>query len=459
MLNLLKTILTSPHPGAIWEARQSELVLVVNKKNKITAARGDSQAFAGLKTGALRGRSIYTLIDPLQQDELASAINFVRRTAQGRAHLPAQSDASDEATSVHARSTPTNLAPFKSLAVTLAGSKMRAQIQMQPAGPDVVRLQISAASVSNAEIPHRDGGQQKPDICASEDASEEKNDTSFASANRLSAAQLADLSHEMKTPLNAILGFTDAIREETFGPLGHDRYREYVNDIHCSGQHLLALINSVLDLSRGVDTQTNSKRILVSLPDLIDETVAMIRPQLETAGLRLRVEIDRDLPEFYLAPQAVRQILINLLTNAIKFTSDGEISVVATRSASGEDVTITISDTGIGMSAEQLDSIGARFTDAQADGVRGTTGHGLGLTLAQGLAAQCGGNLALSSAPGEGLTAMLQLPMVMAIDASPVSSEVSANFTAGKPKVLVTQMERINQFRNRMNSDRKSNAA
>ena len=233
---------------------------------------------------------------------------------------------------------------------------------------------------------------------------------------RASAAALADLSHEMKTPLNAVIGFAETIREETFGPVGHPRYNEYAEHIRASGEHLLDLVVALLDIARIDADRLSLSPVLTDAARLAEECAAMVRGSAETAGLRLVLDIDPDLPECVLDPRAVRQILLNLLTNAVKFTSDGEVRLSLRRekaamSESGRDVVVfTVADTGIGMSAEDLARLGPRFTDAHGAGVRGADGAGLGLSLAFRLAEMHGGSLDLDSSPGEGVRARLVLP-------------------------------------------------
>lgn len=440
MIQLMKSLFANTNTAPIWRVGAKELVLVVNAKNKITAVQGDCDGLLGTGAPSVKGNSVYTLIRDIDQDTLASAINFVRRSAQGHATTP-------KGSVNEGRKADSNLKGHHQVDVTLANCGVSARIRLQSAGKHAVRLYINQAPAKDLQPPHA---------------------TSNGPETRLSEIPLADLSHEMKTPLNAILGFTDAIREETFGPIGNDRYKEYIDDIHNSGQHLMTLIASVLDLARNGEQTSKSAYVLTDLTDLIDQCVAMVRPQLEAAGLRLRVELERDLPDSYLDPQAVRQILLNLMTNSIKFTSDGEISILVTKDIdktdAAEKLSIIVKDTGIGMSPEQLENTGERFSDLQADGVRGTGGHGLGLTLAQGLAESCGGDLCLTSAPGEGMTATLTLPLLRAQISDNIDSvhgTVMANSVGkgGKPDALVTQMERIDEFRQRISADRKSDAA
>ena len=224
------------------------------------------------------------------------------------------------------------------------------------------------------------------------------------------AGLMADLGHEMKTPLNAIMGFADTMKTETFGPLGHPKYREYVGLIHRSGAHLLDLITAILDFSKIESGRYVMTPVKLNAAEIGRESAEMIRQQAEDAGLKLIVSIDDSVRESFLDARALRQILLNLLANAVKFTSDGEIEI--NLSQHDDTLQFVVRDTGVGMSEKELAQLGARFTAAQGDGVRGAKGTGLGLSLAFALADLMNGALDLSSAPGEGVTATLTLPIV-----------------------------------------------
>lgn len=280
---------------------------------------------------------------------------------------------------------------------------------------------------------------------------------------RSSASLLADLSHEMKTPLNAVIGFAEAIEAETFGPVGHDKYHEYAGDIRSSGRHLLDLVTSILDLARIEADRLSLTKSRADAGDLARECASMVRMAAEKAGLRVALDIPSDLPPCFLDARAVRQILINLLSNAVKFTSDGEVRLkVAT---SGDRIVFTVTDTGIGMSDVELTELGARFTQIHGLGVRGANGSGLGLSLAFALSELHGGNLKLSSAPGEGLTAVVSLPIgdVPARDnvrasAYDVDGVDLADDELPSRAAVLTQLERIEAYRREVAGQREDAA-
>ncbi|GAB4518174.1 MAG: hypothetical protein Kow00133_03010 [Amphiplicatus sp.] len=260
---------------------------------------------------------------------------------------------------------------------------------------------------------------------------------------------LADLSHEMRTPLNAVIGFAEAMSEETYGPLGHAKYAEYARHIRASGGHLLDLVSSILDLAKIEADRFSLKRERTDIAALVQECAGMVRLSAERAGLALNVEIEEDLPESFLHPRAVRQILLNLLSNAVKFASDGGVTLKAARD--GEEIVLVVRDTGVGMSQAELAKLGARFTAAHGDGVRGAKGAGLGLALAFALAELHGGSMTLASAPGEGVTAAVRLPI--AAPAAPARGRrlaavsAAASGEGGDKPAILTQLERIEAYR------------
>lgn len=261
------------------------------------------------------------------------------------------------------------------------------------------------------------------------------------------AAMLADLSHEMRTPLNAVIGFAETIERETFGPIGHPNYAQYAEHIRMAGRHLLDLVNVVLDLSRVEADRYRLTRVDLDPGAVARECAGMMSQSAEAAGLRLKVDVAEGLPSCRLDARALRQILINLLSNAIKFTSDGEISLsVAARDG---EIVFVVKDDGVGMSAEALDKIGARFTSAQGAGVRGQGGSGLGLSLAISLAELHGGAIDLASAPGEGLRAEVRLPVTdgAALPRGVVTAAFAGQGPGEAEPLQLTALDRINARR------------
>ncbi|HMP63568.1 MAG TPA: histidine kinase dimerization/phospho-acceptor domain-containing protein, partial [Phenylobacterium sp.] len=173
-------------------------------------------------------------------------------------------------------------------------------------------------------------------------------------ANKAKSEFLANMSHELRTPLNAINGFSEIMVGEMFGPLGDARYKEYAGDILSSGQHLLALINDILDMSKIEAGKMNMKFEPLTLEDVVEDAVRLVRNRAEAAGLAVHTEFPRDLPEVEADYRAIKQVLLNLLSNAIKFTPRGgrvTVRADARPDPLGERVRISVKDTGIGIAA------------------------------------------------------------------------------------------------------------
>ncbi|MEM9170394.1 MAG: HAMP domain-containing sensor histidine kinase [Pseudomonadota bacterium] len=271
---------------------------------------------------------------------------------------------------------------------------------------------------------------------------------------------LADLGHEMRTPLNAVIGFAGAMRNETFGPLGHEKYDEYAGYIGASGGHLLDLVSSILDLAKYEADRLVLEPKLTDLAPLARECAAMVRQAADEAGLKLLVQVQPDLPATYVDPRAARQVLINLLSNAVKFTADGEVALDMRRSDDAGAIVVTVRDTGVGMSPEELARLGARFTAAQGPGVRGAKGAGLGLALAHALAEAQGGSLKIASAPGEGVTATVRIPIVAApcrvARRRDDASEPAAPSGPAVEVPLQSQLDRIEAYRRELQRERRA---
>ncbi len=229
-------------------------------------------------------------------------------------------------------------------------------------------------------------------------------------ANRTKSEFLASMSHELRTPLNAIIGFSEIIKDETFGPVGSTKYRSYAEDINESGQHLLALINDILDLSKveaGVDELYEED---IEVQEVIESALRLVRQRGENSGLTLDLEFPDDLPLLHGDERKLKQILVNLLTNAIKFTdAGGKVTLKAwCRADSG--FVFQISDTGIGIAADDIPKALSRFGQVDGDLGRQYEGTGLGLPLTKAFVEIHGGCLDLQSQVGVGTTATVRFP-------------------------------------------------
>lgn len=227
-------------------------------------------------------------------------------------------------------------------------------------------------------------------------------------ANRAKSEFLANMSHELRTPLNAINGFSELMREELYGPLGHEKYAEYITDIHESGKHLLALIDDILDLSKIEAGKMDLDPSQVDLERVLSEGLRFIEPQMHSSSVTLKAIVE-NVPSVWGDPRAIKQVLINLLSNAEKFTPQGG-SVTVTTLVDLSSVTVMIADTGIGMNAEQLDRLGTPFELVEDHFARTRQGTGLGLALSKSLMGAQGGILSIASEMSRGTVASFTLP-------------------------------------------------
>jgi signal transduction histidine kinase len=229
-------------------------------------------------------------------------------------------------------------------------------------------------------------------------------------ASRAKSEFLAHMSHELRTPLNAIIGFAEVMRMELLGPLGRARYREYINDIHQSGQHLLSLIDDVLDMSRIEAGRFELHEETVDLAATSAEALTLVRPIADKSGVNLVGGDLSLLPLLHADERAVKQMLVNLLANGIKFTpSGGEVRLGGGFNAEGE-LALSVADTGVGMNAREIEDSVVPFVQVDSRLARRTAGSGLGLPITKRLIEMHGGRLLIESVPGKGTTATLFLP-------------------------------------------------
>lgn len=227
-------------------------------------------------------------------------------------------------------------------------------------------------------------------------------------ANQSKSEFLANMSHELRTPLNAINGFSDIMNKEMFGPLGDPRYKEYVNDILFSGQHLLSLINDILDMSKIEAGKMSLNTEFMQLNDMITQVIRIVRGRAEDNRLKLIYD-PIDVQEIEADPRAVKQILLNLMTNAIKFTPEGG-AVTCEVTAKSAGLIIKVSDTGIGIAQEDIERLAKPFEQIDSQHSRKHEGTGLGLALSKSLVELHGGNFTIESVVGQGTTVTFTLP-------------------------------------------------
>ncbi|HUL06541.1 MAG TPA: PAS domain-containing protein [Candidatus Acidoferrum sp.] len=228
-------------------------------------------------------------------------------------------------------------------------------------------------------------------------------------ANRAKSEFLAMMSHELRTPLNAIIGFSDMVIQEMFGPLGSERYRDYLRDIRSSGTHLLDLINDILDLSKAESGQLDLQESLIGVEQLISGSVALVALRAQQGGVELVTDIARDLPHLRADERKIRQVLLNLATNAIKFTPPGGRVVLRARLA-GDSLRLTVEDTGIGMSSADIPKALSPFGQIDSPHNRRHPGTGLGLPLTKRLVEAHDASFEISSEVAVGTVVTIDFP-------------------------------------------------
>jgi signal transduction histidine kinase len=228
-------------------------------------------------------------------------------------------------------------------------------------------------------------------------------------ANRAKSEFLANMSHELRTPLNAIIGFSEML-ESGYGGALSERQASYTKDIHDSGQHLLQIINNVLDMSKVEAGQYQLYETAVDLRDVARASIAILSGRAREQGLSLELAIDPKLPCVMADERTLRQVLLNLLSNAVKFTPHGgRVTVTGSVQPNG-DLALHVQDTGIGIAAEALDLVMEPFRQANGSFSREYEGTGLGLTISKNFVELHGGKLAIESEVGAGTTVSVILP-------------------------------------------------
>jgi|GEM_PF-649223 len=242
-------------------------------------------------------------------------------------------------------------------------------------------------------------------------------------ANRAKSEFLATMSHELRTPLNAILGLSQLLEQQIFGAL-NAKQAEYMSHIHSSGDHLLLLINDILDLAKVESGQDSLAPITINVLDLCSYCLTLVREQAYDRGLQLSSQFDHTVTTCVADERRLKQILINLLSNALKFTPTGTVTLVVEKQPHG--VAFTVADTGIGIAAEQLPLLFMPFSQLDSQLNRQYAGTGLGLALSRNLARLHGGDITVRSIMGEGSRFTLYLPDPSVTDVSPQVTPTAA---------------------------------
>jgi signal transduction histidine kinase len=258
--------------------------------------------------------------------------------------------------------------------------------------------ELQSAFNAMAEVMERSRRDEKAARLRAEDASRSK------------SAFLANMSHELRTPLNAVLGFTEVILAETFGKIGSARYTEYLKDIRTSAHHLLALINDLLDLSRIEAGALTLSDGWMPLAGALEESAALFRESCAAKGLMLHLELPSEPLRILADERALRQILINLLSNAVRHTPNGGTLTVGARSLPAQGLALHVADTGVGIPPDDLERVLQPFEQVARNQSRPQEGTGLGLSIVKQLVELHGGVLTLESEVGKGTTVTFTLP-------------------------------------------------
>jgi PAS domain S-box-containing protein len=263
-----------------------------------------------------------------------------------------------------------------------------------------------ASEPKNVISVSRDISERKADELRMKAAREEAE-----AASRAKSAFLASMSHELRTPLNAIIGFSDIMRDEMFGPIGNARYNEYAGLIRDSGQLLLDLISDILDTAKIEAGKMELHFDDIDLSSIVEDCGRMLAQKARDAGIQMVMEVPEKGIPLTADPRAVKQIVLNLLSNALKFTPrSGHIWIKAVRDDT--QVTLSVRDDGIGIPAESLPRLGRAFEQVATDPMLSKSGTGLGLALVSALAKMHGGEMQIDSIESEGTTVTVTLARV-----------------------------------------------
>jgi len=232
--------------------------------------------------------------------------------------------------------------------------------------------------------------------------------TRAEAANRSKSEFLANMSHELRTPLNAIIGFSEIMETKMFGPLGAPKYDEYAGDIKASGEHLLDVINDILDMSKIEAGRMPLELEAISIDEAVHEAIRLVAGRADIAGVKLTNNVGVLTPA-YADKRAIKQVLLNLLSNSVKFTEPGgTIDIEA--EAQNDMIRVSVRDTGIGIPADHLSKLGKPFEQVESQHSKKHKGTGLGLALSRSFVEMHGGMLTIESEEGDGTTVSFTLP-------------------------------------------------
>ncbi len=238
-------------------------------------------------------------------------------------------------------------------------------------------------------------------------------------ANLAKSRFLATMSHELRTPLNAILGFSEVMKSEVLGPLENNSYKEYVNDIHSSGKHLLTLINEILDLSRIEAGRYDLSEEAVSLPYLADECRHLMKLKANSKDITIYDQVEPDLPKIWADERSIRQVILNLLSNAVKFTPTGGTILIRVGWTAGGGQYVSVSDNGPGIPEDEIPIVLSAFGQGAIAHNSAEAGTGLGLSIVQALVYMHEGKFDIYSKLREGTTVTVSFPRARVMEPMP----------------------------------------
>ncbi len=270
---------------------------------------------------------------------------------------------------------------------------------------------------------------EKDDLIAELEVAKSMSDEARRRAEEANLAKsrfLASMSHELRTPLNAILGFSEVMSTEVLGPLNNPVYKEYTSDIHRSGQHLLNLINEILDLSRIEAGKYDLSEDSVHLVDIAEDCIGMVQLRARAKNITISEQVEGDMPAVWADEKALRQVILNLLSNAVKFTpQNGEVIVKAGWTAGGGQY-VSIKDNGPGIPEEEIPVVLSAFGQGSIAIKSAEQGTGLGLPIVQAILAKHNGEFILKSKLREGTEAIAILPAKRVLQSLPAVTETQA---------------------------------
>ena len=234
--------------------------------------------------------------------------------------------------------------------------------------------------------------------------------TAADEANQTKTQFLANTSHELRTPLNAIIGFSELMHNEVMGPLGNSNYKQYADDIAKSGRHLLELLNDILDISKIESGKLEVRQDECDLPKLLKRVLRLINPKAAEAGVSVDLHVEPDLPAIYTDELRLKQVVLNLVSNAVKFSHGGDRVTVRAKWPHEDKLVIEVTDTGIGIAEDKIEKALSMFGQVDGGLARRHEGTGLGLPLSIAITQLLGGQLSLTSEPGAGTVVTLEFP-------------------------------------------------